>query len=200
MSNILEVRYEIQVLFHNRSLKYRSRYESEISDDLTEHHAWYVIRNWWYMPGEPSLRKFCADVHELAGKGKRVVDFVLYKARQLNFTNPKYVSRDIDVLEYSVETEKKPKRTTTTESWKPKSGGKRWYITQAFGPECVFYLKPLDAENTEFVLQNEVCGIDITPFTTPKIEDLLKNVASFEGGEGMNEAERALGTPSDLYD
>ena len=150
------------------------------------------------MRGEPSLRKFCAEVHELSGNPPSVVDFVLYKSRMLNFTNQLYASRRIDVVEYSIEKANRTSRASTTESWKMKVGGKRWYIAQGFEPECVFTLKLINKENMQFKLDKYVCGIsDTSPFTTPKLEDLLAKVEPFTGGPGMSSAEKALGTPSD---
>lgn len=187
---LLEVIFYDELIFNNTALG--------ISDDSTYLKVWYTVRNWWYMRGEPSLRKFCAEVHELAGNGPCVVDFVLYKWRMLNFTNPAHVNRWIDVVEYSIEMANNTSRASTTESWKVKKGGKRWYISEGLRYECIFTLKLINKENMEFRLNEHVCGIsDISPFTTQNIEELLKEVSPFEGGPGMNSEEKAMGTPSD---
>lgn len=159
---------------------------------------WFRIRNWWFVPGEAELKKYCAEIHELAGLGKAEVNYVFFSHRWLKFRNPFYATRQAEMVEYGIAS-KSARSTTVSGRWKLKEKGKRWFISKGTKPECVFMLKLVDRESNMFMLEREVCGIkDISPFTTPNLEEALRTVEPFSGGTGMYPHEKALGTPGPL--
>ena len=122
----------------------------------------------WYVDDhEPLLKQFCATAHKQADKGSYTVDWVIVRARTLLFKDPRYLTRQIDVVEYSIAAEGEVTPWMDSIQFeKMKLAGERWAITQGRQRDCVYYLHLENNEtgsNRSYTLQEEVCGITGLP-------------------------------------
>ena len=107
------------------------------------------------------MKEYARGAHIQAGLGAYPVDWLLLKNQIIEFENPKYREKQVDVLEYTVYVEKPGVTTGSTRYWKYRYDHERWQITPGLRADCVYYLsiKNASAPIRSYNLRQQVCGI-----------------------------------------
>jgi len=123
-------------------------YLGKFSDEPDSLPPWELIRNWLNETnGEELLKEYCQEAHRKYGLGaNKTIETASLDQRTLKFRTPKYKPMKADVVTYSIDEEGKDMQKHR----------KYWHIMEGQRPDCVWYLEPVNEENTEFELREHV--------------------------------------------
>lgn len=125
-----------------------SSYFFSFSDEPNSLGQWDLIRNWLNESnGEQLIKDYCQEAHKRFGLGEnKTIETFSFNQRTLKFRTTKYKPMLADVLTYGIDLEGKD----------PKKNRKYWHIMEGQRPDCVWYLEPVNEEETEFELREHV--------------------------------------------
>ena len=97
--------------------------------------------------GTELLKEYCQEAHKRYGYGAdKTIETVAFNQRVLKFRSPQYQPMMADVVTYSVAEEQQD----------PQQHRKYWHMMEGQRPDAVWYLDPLNKEETEFELREHV--------------------------------------------